>query len=183
MVHARSIGTTVGAAIAAVAAAGVFAAVALGSLPTGFTPTTLATASVPGKVRVKGDGIKLWTRGPTDVRVQRIDIVAGGMSGWHHHPGIVIVSVASGAVTFQNSDCSATTYGPGLPAGSAFIESGDDPGQASSVLGATVFATYVAPHASPPVFRIEDEEQPQPCVPPAHHEHRHGGMPESRGHR
>jgi hypothetical protein len=52
-------------------------------------------------------------------------------------------------------------YGQGRPAGSVFVESGDDPGQASSLRGATVYATFIAPHANPPVFRIEDN--PQTC--------------------
>jgi hypothetical protein len=43
-----------------------------------------------------------------------------------------------------------------------FVESGDDPGQASSAGGATVYATLVAPHARPPVFRIEDSVQACP---------------------
>jgi hypothetical protein len=163
-------------AMAGIAVVGTFATVALGSVGLGFTPTSLVTANVPDNVRVNADGIKFKTDGPTDVRVQRIDIAAGGVSGWHHHPGIVIVSVASGDVTFTNADCAATTYGPGLPAGSAFIESGTDPGQASSVGGATVYATFVAPQASPPVFRIEDAAQPQPCVPPTH-----GGGDDSGG--
>ena len=112
-------------------------------------------------VKWNSDRVKFQTKDSTDVRVQRIDIAPGGRSGWHHHPGIVIVTVASGQVTFTNSDCSSTTYGPGLPAGSVFVEGGDDPGQASSVAGATVYATFVAPHADPPVFRIEDS--PQSC--------------------
>lgn len=141
---------------------GTFAAVALGSVGVGFTPTTLVTANIPGKVRVNADGIKFRTKGPLDVRIQKIDIAPGGTSGWHHHPGFVIVSVLSGDVTFTSSDCSATTYGPG----SAFIESGSDPGQATSVAGATLYTTFVAPQASPSVFRIEDAAQAQPCVPP-----------------
>jgi len=72
------------------------------------------------------------------------------------------VSVASGAVTFMQSDCSSKTYGPGLPDGSVFVEYGDGPGQATSVDGATIFTTYVAPDANPPVFRIEDD--PPPCA-------------------
>ena len=160
-------------AVVGVAVIGTSTAVALGSIGVGFTPTTLVTANIPGKIRVSGDGIKFRASGPTDVRVQRIEIAPGGVSGWHHHPGIVIVSVASGDVTFTNSDCSATTYGPGLPAGSAFVENGSDPGQASSVGGAIVYATFIAPQASPPVFRIEDAAQPVPCVPPVHHKH-HG---------
>ena len=153
-------------AFVGVAVLGTFAAVALGSVGVGFTPMNLVTANVPNEVRLKADGIKFRTKGSVDVRVQKIDISPGGVSGWHHHPGMVIVSVASGDVTFTNADCSATTYGPGLAGGSAFIESGADPGQASSVNGATVYATFVAPQATPPVFRIEDAAQPQPCVPP-----------------
>ena len=146
------------AAIAGLVVIGTFAAVALGSAGLGFSPTNLVTATIPGKIHVNHDGVKLQTRGPTDVRVQKIDIAPGGYSGWHHHPGIVIVSVASGAVTFfSQSDCSSKTYGPGLPDGSAFVESDNDPGQASTVGGATVYATFVAPHAVPPVFRIEDD--------------------------
>ncbi|MDP9259636.1 MAG: hypothetical protein M3Q31_24220 [Actinomycetota bacterium] len=161
-------------AVVGAAVAGTFAAVALGSVPVGVTLTTLVTANVPNEIRVHADGIKFRTTGPVGVRVQKIDVAPGGVSGWHHHPGMAIVSVASGEVTFTLSDCSATTYGPGLPAGSAFIESGTDPGQVSSVGGATIYATFVAPQASPPVFRIEDPAQPQPCVPPADDEH-HGG--------
>ena len=162
-------------AVVGVAVVGTFAAVALGSVGVGFTPTNLVTASIPGKIRVNSDGIKFRTKGPIDVRVQMIVLAPGGVSGWHHHPGMVLVSVASGDVTFTNSDCSSTTYGPNQPAGSAFVESGSDPGQASSVAGATIYATFVAPQASPSVFRIEDAAQPQPCVPPADGEHHHGG--------
>jgi hypothetical protein len=151
------------AAAGGVAAIGTLTAVALGSTGLGFaSQPPFATANIADKIELNSDRIKFQTKGPADVRVQKIVIAPGGYSGWHHHPGIVIVSVASGAVTFTNSDCSSTTYGPGLPAGSAFVEGGDDPGQASSVDGATVYATYVAPHASPPVFRIEDAAQTCP---------------------
>jgi len=148
-------------AIAGIAVIGAFAAVALGSTGVGFAPTNLATASLVNEVKLNSDRVKLQTKGPTDVRVQKVVIAAAGRSGWHHHPGIVIVAVESGQVTFTNSDCSSTTYGAGLPAGSAFIEDGNDPGEASSVGGAVVYATFVAPHAVPPVFRIEDD--PQSC--------------------
>jgi quercetin dioxygenase-like cupin family protein len=143
------------AAIVGAAVFGALAGVALGSVGVGFTPKTLATGTLNNDVKLNSDRVKFQTK-------DRIDIAAGGVSGWHHHPGIVIVTVTSGQVTFTNSDCSSTTYGPGLPAGSVFVEGGDDPGQASSVAGATVFATFVAPHADPPVFRIEDTAQSCP---------------------
>jgi quercetin dioxygenase-like cupin family protein len=152
------------AAIVGLAVIGTFAAVALGSLGAGFAPENLVTANLANKVKVNSDRVKFQTKDPTDVRVQKIVIAPGGYSGWHHHPGIVIVAVASGAVTFSHSDCSSTTYGPGLPTGAVFVERGDDPSQASSADGATVYATFVAPHADPPVFRIEDD--PPPCAAP-----------------
>jgi hypothetical protein len=149
-------------AIAGFTVIGAFAAVAFGSAGTGFAPTTLVTANLNNDVQVNSDRVKFQTKDATDVRVQKIVIAPGGKSGWHHHPGIVVVAVASGEVTFTHSDCSSTTYGPGLPAGSVFVEGGDDPGQASSAGGATSYATFVAPHANPPVFRIEDAVQSCP---------------------
>ena len=151
------------AAILSVAAIGTLAAVALGSPPFGFVgETPLVTATLAEEVHWNSDRIKFQTKDPTAVRVQKIVINAGGYSGWHHHPGIVIVAVASGTVTFTSADCSSKTYGPGLPNGSVFVEGGDDPGQASSTTGATLYVTYVAPSANPPVFRIEDAAQTCP---------------------
>ena len=155
-----------GVPIVGLAVLGTFVGVASASVGTGFNADNLVTANVPNEIRLNADGIKFRTQGSVDVRVQKVIIAKNGVSGWHHHPGMVIVSVASGDVTFTNADCSSTTYGPGLPGGSAFIESGADPAQASSVNGAVVYATFVAPRAVPPVFRIEDAPQPQPCVPP-----------------
>jgi hypothetical protein len=149
-------------AIVGVAMIGTWAAVALGSPGVGFHPESLVTGNIPGDIKLHSDRVKFQTKGPVDVRVQRIVIDPGGYSGWHHHPGMVIASVLSGQVTFTNSDCSSTTYGPGLPAGSVFVEYGDDPGQASSAGGATIYATFVAPHANPPVFREEDPVQSCP---------------------
>jgi quercetin dioxygenase-like cupin family protein len=144
-----------------VAVIGTFAAVALASPGTGFVgQTPLVTAKFNNAVQLNHDRVKFQTKDPTDVRVQQFVIAPGGFSGWHHHPGIVIVSVASGAVTVTESDCSSKTYGPGLPNGAVFVEGADDPMQAanaSASVGATVYATFVAPRADPPVFRIEDD--------------------------
>jgi len=138
---------------------GTLTAVALGSPGSGFSPQNLVTANFNSTIHLNSDRVKFQTKGPTYVRVQKIVIAPLGYSGWHHHPGIVIVAVASGQVTFTHSDCSSTTYGAGLPAGSSFVEGGDDPGQASSVGGATVYATFVAPNDGPvtsTTFRTED---------------------------
>ena len=150
------------AAGAGVALVGILAPVAIGSPGSGTRATNLVTANFDRTVHLNSDRIKLQTKDPTDVRVQKIVFDAGSVSGWHHHPGFILVSVQSGAVTLFQSDCSSTTYGPGLPDGTVFVESGDDPVQATSANGATVYVTYVVPDASPPVFRIEDD--PPPCA-------------------
>jgi quercetin dioxygenase-like cupin family protein len=141
-----------------VAVVGTFVAAALGSGSFLFTSTPLVTANLDNKVQVNSDRIKLQTKDRTVVRVATVVFGAGGSSGWHHHPGFVIVSVASGSVTVWESDCSQTTYG----AGSAFVESGNDPGQVTSAGGATNYVTYVVPNVTPLVFRIDDN--PPPCV-------------------
>jgi hypothetical protein len=154
------------ATVGVVAVIGMFATVALGSHASnlfGITGTEIfVTANLDHTVQLNSDRVKFQTKGPTDVRVQKIVVGAGGYSGWHHHPGIVIVTVASGDLTFTHSDCSSTTYGPGLPDGNVFVEGGDDPGQASSVAGATLYVTFVAPDGAG--FRIDDHDfQPASC--------------------
>ena len=143
------------ATIGVVLLVGTTAGVAVASPPSGLTSMTFVTADLQQAVHLNSDKVKFQTKGPTDVRVQRLDFAAGGYSGWHHHPGMVIVAVQSGAVTLTHADCSSVTYGPGLPAGSVFVESGDEPVQASSATGATVYVTYVAPDGAG--FRVEDD--------------------------
>lgn len=145
------------AVLVGVAALASFTAVGFASPPSStFVATVLATGKLANKAAIGSAGITLQTSSPTNVRVQRVDIGPGGFSGWHHHPGIVVVVVASGATTLMKADCSSVTYGPGLPAGSVFVESGDGAIQASSVDGATNYVTFVAPNVNPPIFRIDD---------------------------
>lgn len=155
--HKHVLAATVGGLVV-----GMLAPAALGSPPSGFTPTNLVRADLDETVQLNSDRVKFQTKEPTDVLIQKIVTDAGGFSGWHHHPGMVMVSVQSGELTVWDSDCNQTTYGPGLPNGSVWIETGDEPVQVTSVAGATSYATFVAPSADPSVFRIEDT--PPPCA-------------------
>lgn len=143
------------AVIVAVGVIGTVAvAVAVGSPGSGVAITTLVTANFDNTVHLNSDRVKFQTKGPTDVRLQKLVFSPGGKSGWHHHPGVVIVAVESGALTLWESDCSSKTYGPGLPNGT---EGGDSPQQVTTAAGATVYAAFVAPSADPPVTRLEDD--------------------------
>jgi quercetin dioxygenase-like cupin family protein len=149
------------AAVATVgfAACGLVGAAALASPPSGFVPTNLVPeAEIAEPFHLNSDRVKLQTKDPVDVRVQRVDIAPGGRSGWHHHPGAVIVAIASGTVTYVDSNCDATSYGAGSPNGAVFVESGDEAHEARNLTDepATLYATFISPDADPGVFRIED---------------------------
>lgn len=154
MVYSRKLKRT--AAILLSAMAGSIAATALASPGAGITPENLVTADFEDTAQINNDRVKMQTKDRTDVRVQRLTFAAGSYSGWHHHPGVVIVAVASGSVTLVDANCGSKTYGPGQPNGGVFIEGHHAAQQAVSQNGATVYVTYVAPSAQPPVFRIED---------------------------
>lgn len=145
-----------------VVAIGTMAPQALASPSSGLTVTTLVTARLNHAVRVETDRIKFRTKAATNIRVQNFVFAPGAVSGWHHHPGMVLIAVQSGSVTVWNSECHSKTYGPGLPDGSAFVEGGDDAGQVTSTGGASTFVTYVVPAADVPIFRVEDA--PPPCA-------------------
>ena len=145
------------AATVGVAVIGTLAAtVALGSPGSGVAITTFVTANLDHTVQLNSDRVKFQTKGPTDVRIQKLVFAPGGFSGWHHHPGVVIVTVESGSLTLWDADCSSQTYGPGLPNGAVFAEGGDSPQQVTTAVGATVYAAFIAPSQDPPVTRVED---------------------------
>ena len=58
----------------------------------------------------------------SQVASQTITLGAGGHTGWHSHPGPVVVTVVSGTLTFYDGEgpCLGRTY----PAGTAFVDPG-----------------------------------------------------------
>jgi len=52
--------------------------------------------------------------------MQQIVLAPGGNTGWHSHPGPVVVLIKSGQMSFYDEDCTLRTYS----AGQAFIDSG-----------------------------------------------------------
>jgi quercetin dioxygenase-like cupin family protein len=55
--------------------------------------------------------------------VQKITIAPGGHTGWHSHPGPVVVVIAQGAISFYDGEdptCAPRVY----TAGKAFVDSG-----------------------------------------------------------
>lgn len=143
-------------AIVAIAACGMISTAALASAGSGITSEVFVTANLTEDALINHDRVKFQTKDPTIVRIQKLTFAAGAYSGWHHHPGLLMVSVQSGQVTLYDSTCGSKTYGPGSPNGSVFVEGHDSAQEARSTAGAVTFVTYVVPSAAPPVFRIED---------------------------
>lgn len=96
--------------------------------------------------------------------MQQVIIAPGGQTGWHSHPGPVVVLVRSGVLTFvskENAGCTQRNYS----AGQAFIDSGQGHVHLAANLSGTenleLWATYfdVPPGGA---FRI-DAANPGGC--------------------
>jgi len=98
------------------------------------------------KFKVKGQSQEVVNvNNAQETVIQQIVIAPGGNTGWHSHPGPVVVLVKSGQMSFYDSEdptCTVRTYS----AGEAFIDSGQghvhiarNEGSANLELWATYF--------------------------------------------
>ncbi len=126
----------------------VFAGTALATVASNFTPALTSRATLSGDIQINTDRIKFQTKGPVDLVTATVTFGPSGSSGWHSHPGMVLVSVASGTLTVYDESCKATVH----PAGSAFVEYGNASllvRNESTTLSATGLVTYIEPSGTP----------------------------------
>jgi quercetin dioxygenase-like cupin family protein len=119
----------------------------------GFVGTTVGRGNLGTfqiKSKANGYDVQLKSHDNTDIAVSTIGVEPGGHSGWHFHPGPVLVIVKVGTITFYHGD-DPTCTGTRHPAGTAFIEEGGDVGIArNETTGVdTVVATFFVPAGSP----------------------------------
>jgi quercetin dioxygenase-like cupin family protein len=92
----------------------------------GFTGATVGRGNVGAfHIKSKTDtySVDLKSKDNSDILVTNLAIAAGGHSGWHYHPGPVLVIVKTGAVTlYDENDPSCT--GHRYIAGTVFVEEG-----------------------------------------------------------
>jgi hypothetical protein len=96
-----------------------------------------------------------------DVVTQTVTVQPGGFSGWHHHPGLVLVVVKTGSVTRYSMDCTKQPYN----AGQAFAELGEKhvafvKNEGTAI--AELMVTYITPPGA--ALRTEDNA-PATCNP------------------
>lgn len=117
------------------------------------------------KIKVKGQGTEVINvNNAQETVIQQIIIAPGGATGWHSHPGPVVVLIKSGQMSLYDSDdptCSARTY----TAGQAFVDSGQGhvhiARNESQSQNLELWATYLDVPAGGP-FRI-DAPNPGTC--------------------
>jgi len=90
-----------------------------------YVNTTIARTNlgvIDYKTNLDQFNVQLKTHDNADIEVTHGVAQAGGNTGWHYHPGPVLVMVETGSLTVYHADdptCTGTTY----TAGSTFIES------------------------------------------------------------
>jgi quercetin dioxygenase-like cupin family protein len=98
---------------------------------------------------------------PCDMVQQKLTFQPGGFSGWHSHPGVVLIIVTAGTLTRYDSTCTKTTIAAGqtfielAPDGAAFVRNdGSTPAEAVQ--------TYINPTGA--ALRT-DQPAPSGCNP------------------
>lgn len=110
-------------------------------------------------------GIKLRTKSSVDFVTQQIVIAPGGTTGWHSHPGPVLVTVKSGELTLVYAD-DATCEGRTYRAGESFVDRGDEVVHTALNRGSQnveLWATYLVPGAPGTPARV-DAASPGTCA-------------------
>jgi len=98
--------------------------------------------------------VEMEARGPNDVLQALLVFQPGGDTGWHIHPGPVVVVVKSGALTEQKSNGCLVVH----PAGSVFFEQKDEVHRAFNQTGVVseVYATFISPTGAQPLIPVPD---------------------------
>lgn len=124
------------------------------------------TDQVDVKVKFQRDGSINVSNAPDagEVVVQEITIGPGGTTGWHSHPGPVVVVVKQGTLTYVRAvggECADTAY----PAGTAFVDPGQGHAHTAFNLGAENLVLYATYFDVPPggAFRIDVPVVPEAC--------------------
>ncbi len=135
------------------------------TLASGFVSTLLARGNA-GSFHIQSKAnkfeVEIKAKDNTDIAVSSIAVAVGGNSGWHSHPGPVLVVVKTGSITFYNApDCVPVVHN----AGTAFVEPGGDVGLAQNegAVAATGTATFFAPQGA--ALRIDQPAPGGNCPP------------------
>ena len=94
--------------------------------------------------------VNLHVGGPNDVLVADLIFQPGAQTGWHSHPGPVVVVIKSGALTETHSNGCITVH----PQGSVFFEPAGEIHNATNdaAVVTEVYATFLSPAGASPLI-------------------------------
>jgi quercetin dioxygenase-like cupin family protein len=129
--------------------------------PAGVTTEILGRGTTLAGFKIHVDGIKVESKNAAGFTVAHMTFAPGGTTGWHVHPGPVLVIVKTGSLTkYSAGDCIAQTYG----AGQAFVENGptdENLVRNDGSVPAETIMTFITPSDTP----IRDDPPPPACNP------------------
>jgi len=128
--------------------------------PAGVVSNVIVAQGVtlgPVKERAQvGDSwmVNLEDRGQSEFYFQDLVVGPGGYTGWHSHPGLLLITVKEGSLEFYDKECAKHTYG----AGQSFTEGAEPHAAMNRGTGnARLLVAYIVKKGEP--RRIE---APQP---------------------
>jgi quercetin dioxygenase-like cupin family protein len=140
-------------------AAGVLTASPAHATPTGVTTEILGSGTTLAGFTIHAGGIKVECTDAAGFTVAHLTFAPGGTTGWHAHPGPVLVIVKTGTVTrYSARDCTAQTY----TAGQAFVENGptdENLVRNDGPVPAETIVTFITPPGAP----IRGDAPPPGC--------------------
>lgn len=124
------------------------AAAVLGALgsPAGATSGSGASGTIVAQGTTDAQ-LHVQSVGSSKVVFQKVTLQPGGFTGWHTHPGPLLVVVESGTLTHYDARCGVETY----TAGQAFEETPREVHQGANLGSEPVVldVTYVVPAEGP----------------------------------
>jgi len=135
------------------------------TMGSGLTNIPLARSTIESvnvHSEVNGFRSELKVKDAWDAVVTQNSMAVGGYTGWHSHPGVLIIAIKAGALTLyraEDPNCEGTVYS----AGSGFVEQGGDVRNARNEGSEVVqwVVTYIVPVGG--ATRI-DEADPGNCA-------------------
>jgi quercetin dioxygenase-like cupin family protein len=107
------------------------------------------------KIIVGGWMLYLEDKGQSEIYFQDLVLGAGGRTGWHAHPGLLLIVIKEGGVEWYDNNCRKRTYG----AGQSFTEAAEPHNVLNRGPGnAHLLIAYIVKKGEP---RRSESEQPK----------------------